>query len=72
MINRLPSLSMDIFYYKSKKSIELISCPEMVHFFEDAIRGGLSFANERFTDVRSSNREMVHIDMNNLYGGKGS
>ena len=44
----------------------------MVHFFEDAIRGGLSFANERFTDVRSSNREMVHIDMNNLYGGKDS
>ena len=41
----------------------------MLHFFEEAIRGGLSFVCNRYTDIRNSNREMLHIDMNNLYGG---
>ena len=62
----LPSLSLDIFYYKSKKSIELISCPEMLQFFEEAIRGGLSFSNERLCDIRGSNKELMHWDINNL------
>ena len=48
----LPSLSMDVFYYNSKESVEILSDPEMMRFFEESIRGGLSFAGERFADVR--------------------
>ena len=40
----------------------------MIEFFESGIRGGLSFACDRLIEVESSNTEIGHWDMNNLYG----
>ena len=56
----LPSLAYDIFLYKSKTKIELLNDIDMVKFFEEGIRGGLSFASERFTDTRESGKTMFH------------
>ena len=50
----LPSLAYDIFLYKSKTKIQLLSDVNQLKFFEDGIRGGLSFASERFKDTRKS------------------
>ena len=51
----LPSLAYDIFLYKSKTKIKLLTDVDKMKFFEDGIRGGLSFASERLTDT--ANRE---------------
>ena len=56
----LPSLAYDIFLYKSKTKIQLLSDVKKLKFFEDGIRGGLSFASERFTDTRKSGKAMFH------------
>ena len=63
----LPSLALDIFLYKSKKTIQLLDDIDMIKFFEKAIRGGLSYACDRHVES-SSNVALSHIDMNNLYG----
>ena len=52
----LPSLSYDIFLYKSKTKIELLTDIDKLKFFEEGIRGGLSFVSERFTDTRKSKK----------------
>ena len=64
----LPSLAYDIFLYKTKMKIELISDEDKLKFFEDAIRGGLSYASERLTDTRVTGKTLMHWDINNLYG----
>ena len=56
----LPSLAYDIFLYKSKTKIQLLSDVNQLKIFEDGIRGGLSFASERFTDTRKSGKTMFH------------
>ena len=56
----LPSLAYDIFLYKSKTKIELLTDVDKMKFFEDGIRGGLSFASERLTDTRRSGKTMFH------------
>ena len=56
----LPSLAYDIFLYRSKTEIELLTDAEKMNFFEDGIRGGLSFASERRTDTRGSSKTMFH------------
>ena len=56
----LPSLAYDIFLYKSKTKIELLTDIDKLKFFEEGIRGGLSFASERFTDTRESKKTMFH------------
>jgi len=56
----LPSLAYDIFLYKSKTKIKLLTDIDKVKFFEEGIRGGLSFASERFTDTRGSGKTMFH------------
>ena len=56
----LPSLAYDIFLYKSKTKIKLLTDIDKVKFFEEGIRGGLSFASERFTDTRESGKTMFH------------
>ena len=48
--------------------IELISDEDKLKFFEDAIRGGLSYASERLTDTRVTGKTLMHWDINNLYG----
>lgn len=56
----LPSLAYDIFLYKSKTQIELLTDVDKMKFFESGIRGGLSFASERQTDTRISGKTMFH------------
>ena len=56
----LPSLAYDIFLHKSKTKIQLLSDKDKLKFFEDGIRGGLSFASERLTDARKSGKTMFH------------
>ena len=56
----LPSLAYDIFLYKSKIQLELLTDVDKLKFFEDGIRGGLSFASERRTDTRESGKTMFH------------
>lgn len=56
----LPSLAYDIFLYKSKTQIELLTDVDKLKFFEEGIRGGLSFASERRTDTRGSGKTMFH------------
>ena len=56
----LPSLAYDIFLYKSKTKLELISNESQLKFFEDGIRGGLSFASERLQDTRVSGKSLFH------------
>ena len=56
----LPSLAYDIFLYRSKTEIELLTDVDKMNFFEDGIRGGLSFASERRTDTRGSSKTMFH------------
>ena len=56
----LPSLAYDIFLYKSKTKIQLLSDVKKLKFFEDGIRGGLSFASEQFTDTRKSGKTMFN------------
>ena len=56
----LPSLAYDIFLYKSRTKINLISDESKLKFFEEGIRGGLSFASERLTDTRKSGTTMFH------------
>ena len=56
----LPSLAYDIFLYKSKTKIELLTDVDKMKFFENGIRGGLSFASERLTDTRRSGKTMFH------------
>ena len=57
----LPSLAYDIFLYKSKTKIELLTDIDKLKFFEEGIRGGLSFASERFTDTRESKKNYVSL-----------
>ena len=40
----------------------------MLKFFEDAIRGGLSFIADRLCETEGTKKAIFHIDMNNLYG----
>ena len=63
----LPGLALDIFLYKTKKRINLLDDIEMIRFFEESIRGGLSYACDRHVEA-TSNVALSHIDMNNLYG----
>ena len=62
-------MAYDIFLYQSKTKIELLWEEDKLKFFEEGIRGGLSFASERLTDTRKSGKTMFHWDVNNLYGG---
>ena len=56
----LLSLAYDISLYKSKTKIKLLTDVDKMEFFEDGIRGGLSFASERLTDTRKSGKTMFH------------
>ena len=53
-------MAYDIFLYKSKTKISLLSDVKQLKIFEDGIRGGLSFASERFTDTHKSGKTMFH------------
>ena len=51
----------------TKIELEKISDPDKYIFFEQGMRGGVSYTNERCTEA-SKNVDILYLDMNNLYG----
>ena len=48
-------------------TLEKISDPDKYMFFEQGMRGGVSYINERYSEA-SKNVKILYLDMNNLYG----
>ena len=48
-------------------TLEKINDPDKYIFFEQGMRGGVSYTNERCTEA-SKNVDILYLDMNNLYG----
>ena len=48
-------------------ALEKISDPDKYMFFEQAMRGGVSYINKRYSEP-SKNVNILYLDMNNLYG----
>ena len=70
----LPSLSKDIMLKVSGIRLDLISDPDIVYFFKNNIRGGLSFVSNRYFNAEDYERRtgtkhsMIYVDANSLYG----
>ena len=47
--------------------LEKTSDPDKYMFFEQGIRGGISYINKRYSKA-SENNTILYLDMNNLYG----
>ena len=47
--------------------LEKISDPDKYMFFEQGIRGGVSYVNKRYSKT-SESKHILYLDMNNLYG----
>ena len=48
-------------------TLEIISDPDKYMFFEQGMRGGLSYINKRYSGI-SKNKHILYLDINNLYG----
>ena len=48
-------------------TLEKISDPDKYMFFEQGMRGGVSYINKRYSEA-SKNKHILYLDMNNLYG----
>ena len=48
-------------------TLEKISDPDKYMFFEQGIRGGVSYINKRYSEA-TKNVNILHLEMNNLYG----
>ena len=64
----LPAFGYDTMLKITKNEIELPTDISMVHFFEQAKRGGVSFINTRYLELENDSEEIVLLDWNNLYG----
>ena len=62
-----PGLSWDAMLKMTKVELEKISHPDKYMFFEQGMRGGVSYNNKRYSEV-SKNTNILYLDMNNLYG----
>ena len=51
----------------TKVELEKISDPDKYMFFEQGMRGGVSYINKRYSEA-SKNVNILYLDMNNLYG----
>ena len=54
-------------YVKNGVTLEKISDPDKYMFFEQGMRGGVSYINKRYSEA-SKNLNILYLDMNNLYG----
>ena len=63
----LPGLGLDTLLKNKKHEIQLITDSSMYHEFNDNIRGGLCYINQRYAKV-SDGYKIVYWDANNLYG----
>ena len=65
----LPQLAFDACLKTIERPIGKISIPTMVLMFEQNIRGGISFVNNRHEKIDAEKDEsLLYIDANNLYG----
>ena len=48
-------------------NVKKISDPDKYMFFEQGIKGGISYINKRYSEA-SKNFNILYLDMNNLYG----
>jgi len=65
----LPAYGYDSMLKITKARIELPTDINMVHFLEKGKRGGVSFINTRYLwTTNTSNKDILYIDRNNLYG----
>ena len=51
----------------TKIELEKINDPDKYMFFEQGMRGGVSYINKRYSEA-SKNKHILYLDMNNLYG----
>ena len=59
-----PGLSWDAMLKMTKVELEKISHPDKYMFFEQGMRGGVSYNNKRYSEV-SKNINILYLDMNN-------
>ena len=70
----LPHLSKEIMLKETNTCLEYMSDIDMIHFVKSNIRGGLSYVNTRFADVKKLSNDkkedisIAYVDANNLYG----
>ena len=62
-----PGLSWDAMLKMTEVALEKISDPDKYMFFEQGMRGGVSYINKRYSET-SKNKHILYLDMNNLYG----
>ena len=62
-----PGLSWDAMLKMTGVTLEKISDPDKYMFFEQGMRGGVSYINKRYSKA-SKNVNILYLDMNNLYG----
>ena len=51
----------------TKIELEKINDPDKYMFFEQRMRGGVSYINKRYSEA-SKNKHILYFDMSNLYG----
>ena len=51
----------------SRVALEKISDPDKYTFFEQGMRGRVSYINKRYNET-SKNKRILYLDMNDLYG----
>ena len=62
-----PRLSWDAMLKMTRVPLEKISYPDKYMFFEQRMRGGVTYINKRYCQT-SKNKHILYLDMNNLYG----
>ena len=73
-----PGLSWDAMLKMTKKELEKTNDPDKYMFFEQGMRGGISYINKRYSkannkycpdyDKTKPEKYIIDLDMNNLYG----
>ena len=56
-------MALDIYLYKEKVEINLLSDRKMIDFFLDSLRGGLSLVSDRLIHTENTGKSLVHIDL---------
>ena len=49
-------------------ALEKITDPDKYIFFEEGMRGGISYINKRYSETSKKNKHILYLDMNNLHG----
>ena len=73
-----PGLSWDAMLKMTKIELEKVSDPDKYMFFEQGMRGGVSYINKRYSKANSKyckdydkekpKNYIIYLDMNNVYG----